>query len=217
MNNPWWATLCLVPPSLKSELNFLPQEGQAISIPPIFFGKRKRWPHLGHFFSVCSVIMVEFDKYLVNSFNDWFVLISVCYSFLPYDEPCETFQNKFHLPALFPGPFFLTATSLNVFLSFSEMHVRNGTIPGWSAHLTIVWALGKFLSAFSPQTVASEILMCATSDPCSSHSTIKGQRTRQDKIGALSVWFLNNIPLCSCQTVVQRKISISGMWTRQGL
>lgn len=49
--------LFLVPPSLKSDRNFFPHEGQAISIPPMSSGNRNCWPHLGHFFSVSSIMV----------------------------------------------------------------------------------------------------------------------------------------------------------------
>ena len=49
--------LLLTPPSLKSDWNFSPHEGQAISIPPMSLGNRNIWPHCGHFFSIESVMV----------------------------------------------------------------------------------------------------------------------------------------------------------------
>lgn len=55
------------PPSLKSELNFLPHEGQAISTPPMFLGNLNCCPHLGHFFSVWSVIFSYLYQFSTSS------------------------------------------------------------------------------------------------------------------------------------------------------
>jgi hypothetical protein len=56
MNRCRW--LLLLPlPSLKSDRNLLPHEGQAMSIPPTFSGNRNCWPHLGHVFIVWSVMV----------------------------------------------------------------------------------------------------------------------------------------------------------------
>lgn len=39
-------------PILKSEWNSLPQDGQRITMPPTWVGKRNFWPHLGQVFSL---------------------------------------------------------------------------------------------------------------------------------------------------------------------
>jgi hypothetical protein len=44
------------PASLKSDRNFFPQDGQAISIPPMSSGNRNCWPHPGHFLIICLIL-----------------------------------------------------------------------------------------------------------------------------------------------------------------
>ena len=48
------------PPNLKSDLNFFPQVGQAMTTPPTCFGKRSCCPQSGHFFSVNSDIIIYY-------------------------------------------------------------------------------------------------------------------------------------------------------------